>query len=325
MAVGKVTFTRAERDKLAQVLRLLNWISVVTGVIIFSLGLFIKVEIQKRREVMSDQHVLYVPHVLIATGLAACCINFLGGKICSECADGAKFARWKLVMLPYIVCTFCFTFCVLAGALLCYGLPGDLPAGLGLRGAMRYYKDTDTDTPGRCYLKRALDLLQIHFQRCGNAGYRNWFAVQWVSSRYLDMTSPGVLARLRSNVEGKYLTDGIPFSCCNTFSPWPCIQHQLTNNTAHFNYRHQTDRLKTTMENLLLPGDLDSESDGWILEKSLAETAHWNLSIIKNLGKCYQGDDNEDPNIDVPAKHKNQEVPSKTDIPTKMEVPTKTE
>jgi len=153
-------------------------------------------EIQKRREVMSDQDVLYVPHVLIATGLAACCINFLGGKICHDCADGAKFARWKPVMLPYIVCTFCFTFCVLAGALLCYGLRGrpETSLRLGLRGVMRYYTDTDTDTPGRCYLKRALDLLQIQFQCCRNAGYRDWFAVQWVSSRYLDMTSPGVLA-----------------------------------------------------------------------------------------------------------------------------------
>ena len=44
-------------------------------------------------------------------------------------------------------------------------------------------------------------------------------------------------------MEGKYLTDGVPFSCCNTFSPRPCIQHRLTNDSAHFSYRHQTDRL----------------------------------------------------------------------------------
>ena len=193
MAVGKVTFTREERDKLAKVLWMLNWISVVTGVIIFSLGLFIKVEIQKQREVMSDQDILYVPHMLIATGLVACCINFLGGKICYDCVDGSKFKRWKLVMLPYIVCTFCFTFCVLVGALLCYSMRSQLEDSLqqGLRGAMRFYKDTDT--PGRCYLKRTLDLLQIQFQCCGNAGYKDWFAVQWVSNRYLDMTSPRVL------------------------------------------------------------------------------------------------------------------------------------
>lgn len=50
-------------------------------------------------------------------------------------------------------------------------------------------------------------------------------------------------SRLRSNVEGKYLVDGVPFSCCNINSPRPCIQYQITNNSAHFNYDYQTDEL----------------------------------------------------------------------------------
>lgn len=55
-------------------------------------------------------------------------------------------------------------------------------------------------------------------------------------------------SRLRSNVEGKYLMDGVPFSCCNTFSPRPCIQHQITNNSAHFSYEHQTELLNLWMK-----------------------------------------------------------------------------
>lgn len=62
------------------------------------------------------------------------------------------------------------------------------------------------------------------------------------------------------------------------------------------------------MENVLRLGDLDSESDGWILEDSLAETARYNLNIIKNLGKCYQVDD--DPNINVQTVPAEREVPS---------------
>lgn len=61
------------------------------------------------------------------------------------------------------------------------------------------------------------------------------------------------------------------------------------------------------MENVLRLGDPDSESDGWILENSLAETARSNFNIIKNLGKCYQADD--DPNINVPTAAAEQEVP----------------
>lgn len=54
-------------------------------------------------------------------------------------------------------------------------------------------------------------------------------------------------SRLRSNVEGKYLMDGVPFSCCNVNSPRPCIQYQITNNSAHFNYDYQTEELNLWM------------------------------------------------------------------------------
>lgn len=33
-------------------------------------------------------------------------------------------------------------------------------------------------------------------------------------------------------MEGKYLMDGVPFSCCSTFSPWPCIQHHLSTSST---------------------------------------------------------------------------------------------
>lgn len=48
---------------------------------------------------------------------------------------------------------------------------------------------------------------------------------------------------IKSNVDGRYLVHGVPFSCCNPSSPRPCIQHQITNNSAHYNYDHQTEEL----------------------------------------------------------------------------------
>lgn len=50
-------------------------------------------------------------------------------------------------------------------------------------------------------------------------------------------------SRIKSNVDGRYLVDGVPFSCCNPSSPRPCIQYQLTNNSAHYSYDHQTEEL----------------------------------------------------------------------------------
>jgi len=49
-------------------------------------------------------------------------------------------------------------------------------------------------------------------------------------------------------VDGKYLVDGVPFSCCNTYSPRPCIQEQITNATAHYNYEPQTEELNLWMK-----------------------------------------------------------------------------
>lgn len=50
-------------------------------------------------------------------------------------------------------------------------------------------------------------------------------------------------SRIKSNVDGKYLVDGVPFSCCNPSSPRPCIQYQVSNNSAHYSYDYQTEEL----------------------------------------------------------------------------------
>ncbi|XP_048343008.1 photoreceptor outer segment membrane glycoprotein 2-like [Sphaerodactylus townsendi] len=359
MAVLNVRFTKTKRDKLAQILWLSNWISMVSGIILFSLGLFLKIEIRKRSELMAKGDLTSAPNMLISVGVIACFINLLGGKICYDCTDVDKFNRWKLVVLPYIVCTFCFTFCILGGAALCYTMRNELEESLylGLRDAIRFYKDTDI--PGRCFLKKTVDMLQIRFQCCGNNGFRDWFEVQWVSVRYLDMTSKEVLDRINSNIDGKFLVDGVPFSCCNPNSPRPCIQYQITNNSAHYNYNVRTEDLniwmkgcreavleyytaimkfiaasvlliwlfelsvligvrylQTAMRNVVLLGDPQSDSDGWLFENNFVETAKYNINIIKQLGKANQVSTvsgMNDPNMDIQtANHGPKNIPTES-------------
>lgn len=55
-------------------------------------------------------------------------------------------------------------------------------------------------------------------------------------------------SRVKSNVDGRYLVDGVPFSCCNPSSPRPCIQYQITNNSAHYNYEYQTEELNIYLQ-----------------------------------------------------------------------------
>ncbi|GAB1301138.1 Peripherin-2 [Apodemus speciosus] len=243
MALLKVKFDQKKRVKLAQGLWLLNWLSVLAGIVLFSLGLFLKIELRKRSEVMNNSESHFVPNSLIGVGVLSCVFNSLAGKICYDALDPAKYAKWKPWLKPYLAVCVVFNVILFLVALCCFLLRGSLESTLayGLKNGMKYYRDTDT--PGRCFMKKTIDMLQMEFKCCGNNGFRDWFEIQWISNRYLDFSSKEVKDRIKSNVDGRYLVDGVPFSCCNPSSPRPCIQYQLTNNSAHYSYDHQTEEL----------------------------------------------------------------------------------
>ncbi|XP_004673544.1 PREDICTED: peripherin-2 [Condylura cristata] len=243
MALLKVKFDQRKRVKLAQGLWLMNWLSVLAGIFIFSLGLFLKIELRKRSDVMDNSESHFVPNSLIGIGVLAFVFNSLAGKICYDALDPAKYAKWKPWLKPYLSFCVFFNFALFLVALCCFLMRDSLEStlALGLRNSMKYYRDTDT--PGKCFMKKTMDLLQMEFKCCGNNGFRDWFEVQWISNRYLDFSSKEVKDRIKSNVDGRYLVDGVPFSCCNPSSPRPCIQYQLTNNSAHYSYDHQSEEL----------------------------------------------------------------------------------
>ncbi|KAL6475419.1 hypothetical protein SRHO_G00157790 [Serrasalmus rhombeus] len=337
MALLKVKFDLKKRVKLAQMLWLMYWFSIMAGVLVLSLGLFFKIELRKRSELMDNNESHFVPNLLIGVGLLACGINAFGGKICYDSLDSSKFAKWKTVMKPFLICCVLFNALLFFSALLCFTMriPLQFTLAEGLKNGMKYYKDTDV--PGRCYMKRTLDLMQMEFRCCGNNNYKDWFEIQWVSNRYLDFSSKEVKDRISSNVDGQYLLDGVPFSCCNPSSPRPCIQHQVTNNSAHYSYEHQTEDLNiwkrgcrealvsyygglmntigvlvllvtilevavmvglqyvnTSLSTLVNPEDPESESEGWILEKTVKETFTDIMAKMKAMGKGNQVEEGAD-------------------------------
>ncbi|XP_007890648.2 peripherin-2a [Callorhinchus milii] len=239
----KIKFNLQKRVKLAQGLWLLNWFCVLSSIVIFGMGLFLKIELKKRSEVMDNAESHLVPNSLILVGVFGCAINCFGGKFCYDSLDPSKFARWKSILKIYLA--FCLLFCFLTFVtiIVCFlmRLCLDETLSVGLRNGMKFYRDTDT--PGRCFMKKTIDQLQMEFRCCGNNGFRDWFEIQWISNRYLDFSSKDVKDRVKSNVDGKFLVDDVPFSCCNPASPRPCIQQHITNNSAHFSYEHQTEEL----------------------------------------------------------------------------------
>ncbi|XP_033847232.2 photoreceptor outer segment membrane glycoprotein 2-like [Periophthalmus magnuspinnatus] len=235
MAVGRVVLSCSDRQVLARVLVVLNWVSVVTGAVLVSVGVYLWAELRRWEEVMSEDILWSVPVVLVWTGLGACALNLTGARLCLDCSDLNRFLRWKLVLAPYMGVSLLLTTGVLLAAALSLGLnaSGRLDAALeaGLSSAMRRYKDSDRNLE----LKTQLDLVQIQMSCCGKDRYQDWFRVQWVSDQYLDRTDPRVQDRFRSNVAGLYLSDSVPFSCCDPASPWPCPQTHLSSRPApHF-------------------------------------------------------------------------------------------
>ncbi|XP_037694139.1 rod outer segment membrane protein 1 [Choloepus didactylus] len=175
-----------------------------------------------------------LPKVALAAGTLALGTGLVGAGASRASLDAARYPPWRAVLGPLLVAGTAGGGGLLVLALgLALGLPGSLAAGLeeGLGAALAHYKDTEV--PGHCHAKRLMDELQLRHHCCGRHGYKDWFGVQWVSSRYLDPSDQDVVDQIQSNVEGLYLTDGVPFSCCNPHSPRPCLQSRLSDPHAH--------------------------------------------------------------------------------------------
>ncbi|KAM6953339.1 rod outer segment membrane protein 1b [Aplochiton taeniatus] len=243
MALLKMKFPLQRRVRLAQGLWLLSWVAVMCGAFTFCLGIYLKTELLRRAEVMDNSEIHVVPNILILVGIASIGTNMFAGRVCQDSLDPARFPRWKPLLLPWMAVALLLCALLIASVVLSYCLQGSLEESLkvGLRNGIRFYRDTDV--PGRCFQKETIDRLQMELRCCGNNNHRDWFEVQWISNRYLDFTSKEVKDRVRSNVDGRYLLDGVPFSCCNPSSPRPCLQQHLLDNKAHFNYEHQSEEL----------------------------------------------------------------------------------
>ncbi|XP_057706786.1 rod outer segment membrane protein 1b [Corythoichthys intestinalis] len=243
MVLLKMKFTQQRRVRLAQGLWLLSWMAVLCGSFVFSMGVYLKIELLRRAEVMDNTEIHVVPNILMLVGLTSIGTNWVAGRVCQDSLDPSRFPRWKVFLLGWYTVAALLCCLLIAVVVLSYALQGRLEESLkvGLRNGIRFYKDTDV--PGRCFQKETIDRLQMEFRCCGNTNFRDWFEVQWVSNRYLDYTSKDIKDRIRSNIDGRYLLDGVPFSCCNPASPRPCLQYHLTDNSAHYNYEFQNEEL----------------------------------------------------------------------------------
>ncbi|XP_048217674.1 rod outer segment membrane protein 1 [Perognathus longimembris pacificus] len=223
------------RVRLAQGLWLLSWLlALASGLTLLSSG-HLLVQLRHLGAFLAPScRFPALPQTALAAGAAALGTGLGAAGASRASLDAARFPPWRGVLGPLLAAGTAGGGGLLMLALgLALGLPVSLDQGLeeGLGTALAHYKDTEV--PGRCQAKRLMDELQLKHHCCGRHGYKDWFGVQWVSSRYLDPNDQDVVDRIQSNVEGLYLTDGVPFSCCNPYSPRPCLQNRLSDPYAH--------------------------------------------------------------------------------------------
>ncbi|XP_044536957.1 rod outer segment membrane protein 1-like [Gracilinanus agilis] len=223
------------RIRLAQGLWLFSWLLALAGGLTLISSGYLLVQLWQLSPFLDPSCSFpALPKTALAAGAAALGMGVVGAGATRASLDAARYPPWRGVLGPLLVVG-----TVGGGGLLvlAVGLALALPRGLdaaledGLGAALAHYKDTEV--PGHCNAKRLMDELQLGHHCCGRHSYKDWFTVQWISNRYLDPNNQDIIDQLQSNVEGLYLIDGVPFSCCNPNAPRPCLQNQLSNPQAY--------------------------------------------------------------------------------------------
>ncbi|XP_004646801.1 rod outer segment membrane protein 1 [Octodon degus] len=226
---------RGARVRLAQGLWLLSWLLALAGGLVLLSAAHLLAQLRTLGTFLTPSCSFpALPRTALLAGATALGMGFGGAGASRASLDTTRYSTWRAVLGPLLLVGALGGGGLLGAALgLALALPAGLDTGLqeGLGSALAHYKDTEV--PGHCHAKRLMDELQLRHRCCGRHGYKDWFGVQWVSSRYLDPSDQDTADRIQSNVEGLYLTDGVPFSCCNPHSPRPCLQSHLSDPYAH--------------------------------------------------------------------------------------------
>lgn len=183
------------RIRLAQGLWLLSWLLALAGGLTLLCSGHLLVQLWHLGTFLAPScPFAALPQVALAAGAVALGTGLVGAGASRASLDAAQYPPWRGVLGPLLVASTAGGGGLLVLALgLALALPGSLDIGLeeGLATALAHYKDTEV--PGHCHAKRLLDELQLRYHCCGRHGYKDWFGIQWVSSRYLDPNDQDVV------------------------------------------------------------------------------------------------------------------------------------
>ena len=184
MAILAKTFTAAQRRKLGNVLFIIHLICAACGLAFVGLGIYIKIRLSAWLTLIDGYNDNLLPLMMVIVGALLVVVDISGGKLVLSVEGNS---RLRYLLIPYLCIVFILSLCILTAGSICFVHQKHLSKAFhrGLTNAMQRYKDNST-------YKTKIDNVQIKFECCGNLGYEDWFDVQWINNKFIDLDDPEV-------------------------------------------------------------------------------------------------------------------------------------
>lgn len=182
MAFVSIRMTEMKRRCYSKVLFAIAWVSILFGCILLVGGLYIKIHIEGKMNLIEGYNSNILLIALLMVGVFLILLDLVGGKLLYDVDDVSRRKTVVPTLMLFLIFLLVLNLLLFSTGLMCFIHQIHLRNSFhdGLLSAMSKYSENDT-------VKVEFDLLQIEFTCCGNDGYEDWFDIQWISNMYLNL------------------------------------------------------------------------------------------------------------------------------------------
>ncbi|CAG2243139.1 PRPH2 [Mytilus edulis] len=213
------------REKLGLAGTALGGILAFFGFILMILAGFIKINIDDKLVLMRGYDPDVLPSFLLTVGIIMFVTNLVMAKVCYDSGYPETRGRFQNLLILFLLYLFVIIWFIFAASMLCFSHSSEIKDSLkdGITKMMNVYHNEPK-------AKLLIDRLQLDYHCCGSEKHEEWYAIGWMNMKYININNPETKKKL---VEGKVVTDSVPFSCCDYLSPRPCIHHDIKDDNLH--------------------------------------------------------------------------------------------
>ncbi|KAL8608285.1 hypothetical protein ACOMHN_042152 [Nucella lapillus] len=226
--MGSAVCTLSQSGRHSVSLVVTNFFLLLTyvGNLLVMVALYVKFVLESHMAIVTGNHAGALAYFLLALGLILCVVCAASAKATYDAGsvEMATKRTCKMVLFT-LACQGATLLLVLAAIIMCLVHKALLRGVLhkGFQAAIKLYRVNDR-------VKTGINRIQAGFHCCGGHSMDDWFKNPWIAMTHLDVDHPEIARRI---VNGEFLTDDAPYSCCDVHLGRPCVHHQVRNLSAH--------------------------------------------------------------------------------------------